>query len=153
MELVSRRTRGFEVAKGFEAYTINLPKRATSESAGYDFESAEDVTIKPLETIIVKTGVKAYMPKDEVLKLYGRSSLSIKRGLMVANSVGIIDADYYSNENNDGAIMLALYNISDKEVSIKKGERISQGIFSRYYISDTDDTLTVRVGGVGSSGQ
>ena len=109
--------RGFEVAKGFEDKNINLPIRKTKYSAGYDIEAAEDVIIpsfkKGTNPTLVKTGLKAYMQDDEMLLLYNRSSNPKKKGLILANSVGVVDKDYYGNVDNDGHIMFAFYNIKD----------------------------------------
>ncbi len=142
--------RGFEKVTGFEDDAV-LPKRATAKSAGYDFATTEEVTVKPGETVLVKTGIKAYMQDDEVLKLYVRSSLGFKKHLMLANSVGIIDADYYNNSDNEGHIMVALHNYGKEYQVIKKGERIAQGIFTQYQVADNDDTNTLRAGGFGST--
>jgi dUTP pyrophosphatase len=91
------KTRGFEVAAGFEDQNINLPVRKTKFAAGYDFECAEDVVVpsfkKGMAPTLVKTGIKAYMMDDEVLYLYNRSSNPKKKGLILANSVGVIDKD------------------------------------------------------------
>ena len=144
--------RGFKVCKGFENCDINLPKRGTKFSAGYDFESAEDVVINPKEMKVIKTGIKAYMENDEVLKIYPRSSLGIKKQLMMANNVGIIDSDYFENPSNDGHIHVALYNFGDKTQEIKKHERIAQGIFVKFLISEVEEeVVNVREGGIGST--
>ena len=147
--------RGFEVAKGFEDKQINLPIRKTKFSAGYDIEAAEDVTIpsfkKGINPTLIKTGIKAYMQDDEVLLLYNRSSNPKKKGLILANSVGVIDKDYYGNPDNDGHIMFAFYNIKDEDITIKKGEAIGQAIFQKYLITDNDTAEGKRVGGFGST--
>ena len=108
------RKRGFEVAKGFENAGINLPVRKTKYSAGYDIEAAEDCMIpsfkKGQKPTLVKTGLKSYMEDDEMILLYNRSSNPGKKGLVMANSVGIIDCDFYGNPDNDGAFMYAFYN-------------------------------------------
>ena len=136
------RNRGFEVVKGYENQDINLPERKTKFSAGYDIEAAEDIVIpkftKGCKPTLVKTGLKAYMMDDEVLYLYNRSSNPGKRGLILANSVGVIDKDYYGNENNDGHIMFAFFNIKDEDVEIKKGDAIGQGVFAKYLTVDND---------------
>ena len=123
-----KRIRGFEIAKGFENNGINLPERKTKYSAGYDVESAEDVIIpsfkKGMKPTLVKTGIKAYMQDNEYLMLVNRSSNPGKKGLILANSIGIVDKDYYGNEDNDGHIMFAFYNIKDEDIEIKKGDRI-----------------------------
>ena len=118
------RTRGFEIAKGFEDKNINLPVRKTKKAAGYDIEAAEDTVIEPFKKgdnpTLVKTGLKAYMMDDEYLMLCNRSSNPKKKGLVMANSVGIIDADYYGNPDNDGAFMFAFYNVKMKLLQLKK---------------------------------
>ena len=147
--------RGFEIAKGFENCNINLPVRKTKYSAGYDIEAAEDVTIpsfkKGINPTLVKTGLKAYMPEDEMLLLYNRSSNPKKKGLIMANSVGVVDKDYYGNPDNDGHFMFAFYNIKEEDVVIKKGEAIGQAIFQKFYITDDDKAEGERMGGFGST--
>ena len=147
--------RKFEIAKGFEDKGINLPIRKTKYSAGYDIEAAEDVIIpsfkKGSNPTLVKTGLKAYMQDDEVLILANRSSNPKKKGLILANSIGVIDKDYYGNEDNDGHIMFAFYNIKEEDVTIKKGECIGQGIFQKYLVTDDDNAQGERVGGFGST--
>ncbi len=147
--------RGFEVAKGFENQGINLPVRKTKYSAGYDVEAAEDTVIpsfKPgMKPTLIKTGIKAYFPEDEYLMLANKSSNPGKRGLVMANSIGIIDADYYENPSNDGHIMYAYYNFFDHDVEIKKGDSIGQALFQKYLITDDDNAEGQRVGGFGST--
>lgn len=147
--------RGFEVAKGFEDKEINLPVRKTKFSAGYDIEAAEEVVIpsfkKGVNPTLIKTGIKAYMQDDEVLMLYNRSSNPKKKGLILANSVGVIDKDYYGNQDNDGHIMFAFYNIKDEDITIKKGEAIGQAVFQKYLVTDDDSAEGERTGGFGST--
>ena len=147
--------RGFEIAKGFEDSKINLPVRKTKLSAGYDFEAAEDTVVPAFKRgdapTLIKTGIKAYMEEDEVLYLYNRSSNPKKKGLILANSVGVVDADYYGNPDNDGHIMFAFYNMRDEDVIIKKGEAIGQGVFSKYLTVDNDQAGGERTGGFGST--
>lgn len=147
--------RGFEVAKGFEGKEINLPERKTKFSAGYDVEAAEDTVIPKFvegqKPTLVKTGIKAYMQDNEYLMLANRSSNPGKKGLILANSVGIIDKDYYGNEDNDGHIMFAFFNVKDEDVKIKKGDVIGQAIFMPFLISDDDNATGVRTGGFGST--
>ena len=150
-----KRIRGFEIAKGFENNGINLPERKTKYSAGYDVESAEDVIIpsfkKGMKPTLVKTGIKAYMQDNEYLMLVNRSSNPGKKGLILANSIGIVDKDYYGNEDNDGHIMFDFYNIKDEDIEIKKGDRIGQAIFTPYLVADTDTANGERNGGFGST--
>ena len=131
-----------------------LPTRADNGSAGYDFYSPEDVVIAPREMKVVKTYIKASMERDEVLMLFVRSSVGIKRHLCLANGTGIIDSTYYDNPDNEGNIMVAMYNYGDEVQEIKKGERFAQGIFLKYLITDNDSPLNAqRLGGIGSSGK
>lgn len=144
--------RGFEIVKGYENITINLPKRQTLYSAGYDIESCEECRLKPNEVKLVSTGLKAYMQEDEVLKIYIRSSMAVKKNVNLANQVGIIDADYYDNPTNDGHILIPLYNFSKDLLIINKGEKIAQGIFEKYLLIDEDNPKEeFRKGGFGSS--
>ena len=149
------RTRGFEVAKGFEDKGINLPVRKTKYSAGYDVEAAEDCVVpafKPgIAPTLIKTGIKAYMQDDEMLCLYNRSSNPKKKGLILANSVGIVDKDYYGNPDNDGHIMFAFFNVKAEDTIIKKGDVIGQAIFEKYLVTDTDSAEGERLGGFGST--
>ena len=150
-----KKLRGFEIAKGFENKGINIPYRKTKYSAGYDIEAAEDTVIpsfkKGMAPTLVKTGLKAYMQDDEVLMLYNRSSNPKKKGLILANSVGVVDKDYYGNTDNDGHFMFAFYNIKDEDVLIKKGEAIGQAIFQKYFVTDDDNAEGIRDGGFGST--
>ena len=147
--------RGFEIAKGFENSNINIPVRKTKFSAGYDIEAAEDCIIpsfkKGMKPTLIKTGLKAYMGEDEVLILANRSSNPGKKGLILANSIGVIDSDYYGNPDNDGHIMFAFYNIKDEDIEIKKGDAIGQGIFQKFLITDGDISTGERTGGFGST--
>ena len=147
--------RGFEIAKGWEDKNINLPKRTTKYAAGYDVEAAEDIVIpafKPgVKPTLVPTGLKAYMQDDEMLCLYNRSSNPKKKGLVLANSVGIVDKDYYGNSDNDGHIMYAFWNFKDEDIKVEKGERIGQAIFQKYLIADNDVAGGERTGGFGST--
>ena len=147
--------RGFEVAKGFEDKEINIPVRKTKNSAGYDIEAAEDCIIPAFKLgqkpTLVKTGLKAYCPPDEFYMLCNRSSNPSKKGLVLANGVGIIDSDYYENPDNDGHFMFAFYNIKDEDIEIKKGDCIGQAIFMKYLTVDNDNATGERTGGFGST--
>ena len=148
-------SRGFEIAKGWEDKEINLPVRKTKFAAGYDIEAAEDIVVpsfkKGMAPTLIPTGVKAYMEDDEVLYLYNRSSNPKKKGLILANSVGVVDKDYYGNPDNDGHIMFAFYNIKEEDVEIKKGEAIGQAVFQKYLVADNDNAEGDRTGGFGST--
>ena len=150
--------RGFEIAKGFEDKGINIPVRKTKYSAGYDIEAAEDIVRpsfkKGTNPTLIKTGLKAYMQDDEVLSIHVRSSIGVKKGLMLKNVTGIIDSSYYANPNNYGNIGICLYNNSNEPQTIECHDRVAQGIFQKYLIVDEDNALhEVRFGGFGSSGK
>lgn len=177
------RTRGFEVVTKYKDKNINLPQRQTIASAGYDFEAAEDITIpsiwcldfvriyrlirnghelneldleraeKILKPILVPTGIKAYMPEDEVLILANRSSNTFKRNISLPNGIGVVDSDYYNNEKNEGELFFQFINYGVRPRKIKKGDRIGQGIFMKYLKADDDQPVQKkRIGGFGSSG-
>ena len=138
-----------EIKKIYDA--LKLPKRATKGSAGYDFYAPFDINLEPGKTIKIPTGIRAYMENNYVLKLYPRSGLGFKYRLQLNNTVGIIDADYYSD--NEGHIFAKITNDSNenKTVSIKAGEGFMQGIFIEYGITFDDDTTDIRNGGFGST--
>lgn len=144
--------RKFFVIDKYKDQGVEIPKRQTKDSAGYDLASLEEVSIKPKEIVLVKTGLKVSIPKDEVLLVFPRSSLGIKKRLTLANNVGVIDADYFNNNDNEGHIMVPILNFGEEIVTLTKGERIAQGIFVKFYKTDDDKvTKTNRLGGFGSS--
>ena len=149
------KVRGFEIAKGFEDKNINLPERKTKYSAAYDLEAAEDTVIPAfkmgMKPTLIKTGLKAYMMPDEVLIIVPRSSGPKKQGILFPHSMGVIDKDYYGNEDNDGNIFVQCINIKDEDVIIKKGEAVAQAIFQKYLMIDGDNAEGIRKGGFGST--
>ena len=128
-----------------------LPKRSTKYSAGYDFYSPISFTLNPGERKVIPTGIKVCMNDNEFLAIYIRSSLGFKWDIRMCNQVGIIDADYYGNSENEGHIFVCLMNEGDKVLEIKKGDRIVQGIFMPFLITDDDKTTDIRMGGIGST--
>jgi dUTP pyrophosphatase len=168
------KTRGFEVVGAYANKDIHIPTRQTAHAAGYDFEAAADVVIPSLfnqyktylkprmfaesvpvtfKPTLVPTGIKAYMPDNEYLQIENRSSNPIKQKLILANGVGIVDADYYNNEDNEGHIMFQFLNFGPEEITIHKGDRIGQGTFIQFQIADGDTADGVRTGGHGSTGK
>lgn len=146
------KTRGFEIVKDEMRKTteaIQLPTRGTTRAMAYDFYSPIDLVIEPNCIGKVWTDVKAYMQDTECLILNVRSSMGGK--LMLANTQGWIDGDYFSNISNDGNIGIFLKNISDKPYEIKKGDRIAQGSFFNFLIADNGNTIEERTGGFGST--
>ena len=152
-----RKIRGFEIAKGWEGKNINLPIRKTAKSAGYDVEAAEDTIIPVFENgckpTLIHTGLKAYCQDDEWYMLANRSSNPSKKKLVLANGIGIIDADYYCNPDNDGEFLFAYYNIGTEDLQIKKGEIIGQVVFQKFLVVDNDNASGERTGGFGSTGK
>lgn len=147
---IVKRVRGFEVISRMET-PVKLPTRGSIHSAGYDIYTYDTYEIKPKQSVLIRTGIKAYMLPDEYLDLRVRSSLGIKRQLMLATGASVIDADYYNNPDNEGEIMVVLYNYGDTTQTIEAGEHIVQGIFSNYWLVDNDCTTAVRTGGTGST--
>lgn len=178
------RTRGFEIVSAYRNAGVKLPERQTKNAAGYDFFAREDFVLKSiwrydfirlfrliknehpltdgdlqraskiLKPLLVPTGVKAYMQPNEVLVLANRSSNPLKRGLVIPNGVGVIDADYYGNPANEGEIFIQMVNFSPRDVVIEQGERIGQGIFMPYLLADGDNgTGAKRTAGFGSTGR
>lgn len=170
----------FEVVSKYADKNIQLPIRATAHSAGYDLSAAEDIiipsflskyndvflmtatprtmseaadTIKKLglKPTLVSTGVKCKLADNEYLGLLARSSLPLKHLLIVANSQGIIDADYYNNEDNEGEIFLQLINLAPFPIKIEKGTKICQGIIYNFNVTEDDCANGVRKGGLGST--
>ena len=146
--------RRFEIAKGWEDKGINLPVRKTARAAGYDIEAAEDIIIPKFERgikpTLIPTGLKAYCEDDECFLLLNRSS-GPKKGFLMANSVGLIDSDYYGNPDNDGHFYFAYFNCSDHDIEVKKGDIIGQVVFTKFLTVDDDNATGKRQGGFGST--
>lgn len=173
----------FERVSSYSNSEINMPVRKTARSAGYDFEVAEDILIEPhfhlkminekdthyephtLEEIaavtkrtkakpsLVPTGMKCQLADDEYLELSIRSSGPLKHWLILANSVGIIDADYYNNPDNEGHIYFQIINLSPVPIQLKKGDIIGQGIIHKYITTEDDCADGERKGGFGSTSE
>lgn len=138
------------LSENYDEY--GLPSRSTLGSAGYDFSVLSDYEIEPGAIVKIPTGIKAYMQDDEVLMIFIRSSLGFKYNLRLCNQVGIIDSDYYNNPDNEGHIWVSIKNEGDKTVILKKGDRVVQGIFTKFLKTDNDDnTSAARLGGFGST--
>ena len=125
-----------------------LPERATKGSAGYDISASESVIIEPGEIKLVPTGLAVQMEQDDVMLLIDRSSNPRKRGIVLSNSVGVIDHDYFPNE-----FMGMFTNITDQPVTIEIGQRIMQAVFVKYGLVDNDNAKGQRTGGFGSTGE
>lgn len=137
-----------ELYKGFE-----LPKRKTKYSAGYDFASLIEKTLMPGESVLIPTGVKCALNGNDVLLLVVRSSLGFKHNIRLVNQVGVIDADYYNNEGNEGHILIKLKNEGDHEYKIEIGSAVAQGLIVNYNTIDDEEEINIdRTGGIGSTG-
>ena len=130
--------------------SIKMPNRATKYSAGYDIYCPIDITLKSNETIKIPTGLRCEMDEDIVLLLFPRSSLGFKYRMMLENTVGVIDADYFYSDN-EGHIMVKFTNHGSKDLVIKKGTAFAQGIFIKYYLTYDDCAGDLRNGGIGST--
>lgn len=133
-------------------YELQLPRRATKGSAGYDCFAPYDFTLEPNESIKIPTGIKAHMNQGEVLMAYPRSGLGFKYYCRLANTIGIVDEDYILSDN-EGHIFIKLRNESNKPMSVKQGEGICQFIFTPFLLTDDDgfDNGETRNGGFGST--
>lgn len=172
----------FEKVSRLAAADFNLPVRKTKNSAGYDFEVAEDIVVpsfyqhfstmltnadpahtnsldetakltKEFKTkpTLVSTGIKCKLDEGYYLELSVRSSTPLKYWLVLANSVGIIDADYYNNPDNEGEIFFQVINFSPFPIQLKRGDIIGQGIIKKYHMTDDDMAEGLRTGGFGST--
>lgn len=141
----------FETVTGYE--DAWLPRRKTEYSAGYDVKPYESGFVMPRETKLIKTGIKCKLNYDEYLQLHLRSSVGIKKNIILANGTGIIDADYYNNEENEGHIMIPIRNLGNAPFEYKADERLAQLIIMPYRITAKDRTTDKRTGGFGSTGK
>ena len=133
---------------------IELPKRATSQSAGYDFRMPDAFTLKAGDNIKVPTGIRCEMYDGWVLTLCPRSGHGSKYGVHLANTVGIVDGDY-AEADNEGHIFVKLVNDSSlaKDIRFEAGDAFCQGVFLKFGITLDDDATEQRHGGFGSTGR
>lgn len=173
----------FEKVSRWADSDINMPVRKTAHSAGYDFEAVKDILIEPYQHLsniimnssayepktlseisnitklnmakptLVSTGMKCKLADNEYLELSIRSSSPLKYWLILANGVGIIDADYYNNSDNEGEIFFQIINLSPFPIIIQKGEIIGQGIIKEYKLTEDDCATGLREGGFGSTNE
>lgn len=149
------KTRGFEEVNDNFRKTegqIKLPERATEHSIAYDFFSPIEITILPNESVMIWSDVKAYFQPTEALLINVRSSMG-KQPIMIANTQGWIESDYYSNESNDGNIGFRLLNLGNQPYVIHQGDKIGQAMFINYLVADNGNTEVKRTGGWGSTGK
>lgn len=130
--------------------SVILPIRKTSQSAGYDFIAYDKVIIHPGEIVKIPSSYKICLNANEVLLIVVRSSMGFKYNIRLCNQVGVIDADYYNNDNNEGHIYVALQNEGDKDFIIENGDAYAQGIILNY-LTCGDENNNKRSGGIGST--
>ena len=132
---------------------IKLPQRATKSSAGYDIYSVKSFELKPRQSILLPTGIKAELDSDKVLIIVPRSGQGFKYKVQLWNTAGVIDADYYNNEKNEGHIWVKLYNDSPdgNTLEVKQGDAICQSIIMQYFTTEDDTSNNIREGGFGST--
>ena len=132
--------------------TIPLPTPATGGAAGFDLAAAEDVAIPPHQIRLVGTGLVIAVPNGHFLGIFARSSTPLKRGLIVANGVGVVDADYCGPADE---VKVQVLNVTDAPVLVKRGDRIAQGIVlpaPRVEWQEVAEMQTPTRGGFGSTG-
>ncbi len=132
---------------------VPLPSYGTNESAGFDLAAAHDLTIAPRSIALVRTGLVIEVPSGHFLAIFARSSTPLKRGLVVANGVGVVDPDYCGPTDE---IMIQLLNVTDVDVSVRRGDRLAQAIVLAAPRVTWDDVADIRMtarGGFGATGK
>ena len=129
---------------------IKIPTRATQKSAGYDIVTPIDIDLKPGEMVKFPTGLRCKIENGWFLGIFPKSGLGFKYSLRLSNSTGIIDEDYY-HQDNEGHIWAKMQNDGEKEFHIEKGKAVCQGIFLPYGLTYDDDADGIRNGGLGST--
>lgn len=138
----------WELSLAYRNY-VRLPTRATKESAGYDITTPIPIILKPNEELLLPTGIRCQIDKSWTLDIYPRSSFGFKYRMLLVNTVGIVDSDYY-NADNEGHILLKITVAHPME--IEAGTKIAQGIFHQFGITRSDNADGSRTGGFGSTG-
>ncbi|MEG1751662.1 MAG: dUTP diphosphatase [Clostridia bacterium] len=135
----------------YNNFNVKLPARATAHSVGYDFYSPIECVIKQNETKLIFTNVKAKFNFNEALILSSTSGMG-KKGIILANGIGVVECDYYGNKDNDGNIGFMLHNQLENDYIINIDDKIGQGFFINYLTVDNEkEVITQRVGGFGST--
>ncbi|MGH9349812.1 MAG: dUTP diphosphatase [Vicinamibacterales bacterium] len=132
--------------------TVALPSYGTGESAAFDLAAAHDATIAARSIALVRTGLVIEVPSGHVLAIFARSSTPLKRGLMVANGVGLVDPDYCGPTDE---VMIQVLNVTDADVAVTRGDRLAQGIVlacPRVTWHEVQDIRTAARGGFGATG-
>lgn len=131
---------------------IELPVRATKGSAGHDISIPFTASINPNDILKIPTGIRCEMDENYVMLIFPRSSLGIKKGMVILNTIPVIDSDYY-NADNEGHIFICIKNNSNKTMSLNAGDNIVQGVFVKYGVADNKNVKNKRIGGIGSTSE
>jgi dUTP pyrophosphatase len=129
-----------------------IPRYETAGAAGFDLSAAQDMTVQPGEVTLVPTGLAIEVPRRMFLGIFARSSTPLKRGLMVANGVGVVDPDYCGPEDE---VKIEVYNFTARPVHVKAGDRIAQGILIPAARVEWDEAAELKResrGGFGATG-
>ena len=134
------------------APTVPLPSYGTEESAGFDLAAADDVTVAARSIALIRTGLVIEVPSGHFLAIFARSSTPLKRGLIVANGVGVIDPDYCGPSDE---VLIQVLNVTDADVFVRRGDRLAQGILlscPRVAWQEVQDLRAAARGGFGATG-
>jgi dUTP pyrophosphatase len=132
--------------------SVSLPAYATDGSAGFDLAASVEMTVQPGEVALVPTGLVMTVPAGHFLGVFARSSTPLKRGLMVANGVGVVDSDYCGPKDE---IKIEVLNFTAAPVVIRLGDRLAQGVlipFVRAEWREQDTATAASRGGFGATG-
>lgn len=138
-----------EITEAYEK--IELPKRATVGSAGYDFKCPLSVHVNKTFPTTIPTGIRVKIEDGWLLSLYPRSGLGFKRGMNLINTVGIIDSDYYHSDNEGHIMTKIIHSLGDYVLQLNQGDSFVQGVFTQYGITEDDNVNNIRNGGFGST--
>ena len=131
---------------------ISLPKRSTKYSAGHDIKIPFKYILRPNETVKIPTGIRCKMDDEYVMFVFPRSSLGIKKNMVITNTVGVIDSDYY-DADNEGHIFICIKNCGNETIKFEQNDAITQAVFVPFGVADDDEITTERTGGIGSTGK
>lgn len=131
---------------------LNIPKRSTAYSAGHDISTPFNIKLSPHQSITIPTGLRCEMDEDYVMLIFPRSSLGIKKGMMIANTVPVVDADY-AYADNEGHIFICIKNNGGDMLELKTGDKIVQAVFVPFGVADEEEVTAERTGGIGSTGK
>jgi dUTP pyrophosphatase len=131
---------------------VPLPKYETAGAAGFDLASNADMVVAPGQVTLVPTGLVIGVPPGHVLGIFARSSTPLKRGLMVANGVGLVDSDYCGPHDE---IKIEVFNFTGTPVQIRRGDRLAQGVILPFVRAEWQEQAAPSAptrGGFGSTG-